>query len=179
MNEIWKEVPNFEGKYYISNTGKLKSIGGKFKKIHPDGYITDGCIDSLGYRVVTLGKPKIRYRVRMHSLVASLFIGTDKREVRMTVNHKDGNKLNNNADNLEWITAADNVRHAVRIGLFNIKGENHPRVKLTKENVIEMRRLRSEEKLTHEEIAKRFGVCRRQAGDVINGVNWGWLTNSI
>lgn len=179
MNEIWKEVPNFEGKYYISNTGKLKSIGGKFTKKCPFGYITEGCVEMIGYRVVALRKPGILVRARIHTLVANAFVKKPESKVRLTVNHIDGNKINNNADNLEWITSGDNVRHAVKIGLHNIKGEKHPHVKLTEEKVIEMRRLRFEEKLTHEEIAKRFGVCRRQAGDVINGVNWGWLTNPV
>lgn len=51
--------------------------------------------------------------------------------------------------------------------------------KLTNEQVIEMRRLRNEYGLTHQRIANMFGVCRRQASDVIRGVNWGWLKEGL
>lgn len=175
MDEVWKEIKGFEGKYYISNTGYLKSINGKYKLKFPDGYITNGCTDSTGYKCVTLRKPGILYKVRVHSLVGEYFVHKKESTKRLVINHKDGNKLNNHEGNLEWVTDYENVRHAVDTGLMNFKGENHHYAKLTKEKVIEMRRLRNEDKLTHEEIAKRFGVCRRQAGDVINGVNWGWL----
>jgi len=93
----------------------------------------------------------------------------------MTVNHKDGNKTNNYFENLEWIEARENCRHAVHIGLYDIKGEKHPNSKLTTSDVLHMRKLYFEDKKTQKEIGKLFGVCRRHAGDVINGVTWGWL----
>lgn len=142
----------------------------------PDGYLTFGCVDTLGYRVFVLRDRSKYHRSRSHTLVAKAFIPNP--ENKPQVNHKDGDKLNNHVSNLEWVTHAENSSHAVRIGLFNIKGENHPMSKLTKEQVVAMRLLRKKEGLSHQKIASMFGVCRRQAGDVINGVNWGWLNES-
>lgn len=176
MDEIWKEIAGWNGKYLISNFGRVKSIGGKYKLRYPDGYITLGCIDTLGYHVFILFRPGHKFRQRVHALVANAFL--EKPTHANCVNHKDGNKLNNHVDNLEWTTRGDNVRHAVKTGLLNIKGEKHPLRKLTEENVIEMRKMRKSGML-YEDIAKKFNVCRRQAGDVINGVNWGWLKEGL
>lgn len=171
--EIWRDVKGFEGKYFISNHGRLKSINGKYSKSKPDGYVTLGTIDCLNYRVMTLRDHGRVKRERTHRLVAEAF--HERIPGKNHVNHIDGDRLNNYYKNLEWCTHQENLSHAIKIGLFNTKGEKHFNSKLTKEKVLEMRRLRFEEKLTHQEIAEKFGVCRRQAGDVINGVNWGWL----
>lgn len=176
-NERWMPVKKWNGKYLISDHGRFKSIGGKYKKIHPDGYTTLGYFDTGGYKSICMRRPKKREYTRIHVLVAEHFIESPKRYE--CVNHLDGNKLNNHYLNLEKTTNRKNIQHAVEIGIFNIKGEKHPSVKLTEIQVIEMRRLRKEHKMTHEAIAAKFGVCRRQAGDVINGVNWGWLKDGL
>lgn len=179
MIEIWKDVVGWDGKYLISNQGRFKSIGGKYTKKFPDGYITLGSIGDVGYRMVTLRKPGVVFRVRIHTLVGEHFCVKPESSVKLFINHKDGNKLNNNDWNLEWCTPAENIKHAVETGLFDKKGEKHKNAKLTNEKVIEMRRLRSKEGWTHQKIADMFGVCRRQASDVINGVNWGWLKEGL
>ena len=55
------------------------------------------------------------------------------------------------------------------------RGSNHGMSKVNESTVLEMRRLRKEENWTHQKIADKFGLCRRQAGDIVNGINWGWL----
>lgn len=171
-NEIWIDVKGWDGKYLISNYGRLKSIDGKYSKIHPEGYITKGHKDTQGYKGATLRKPGTCFKTRIHVLVAEHFC--EKPDGSECVNHKDGNKHNNAASNLEWDTLAGNVGHAVETGLMDFKGEKHPQVKVSEEDVIDMRRMRRAG-ITHEQIGRIFGICRRQAGDVINGINWGWL----
>lgn len=170
--EEWKEIDGWAGKYLISNFGRMKSLGGKYSTKCPDGYITEGSIDVLGYRCITMRSPGRREQKRVHSLVASAFL--EKPSPLHCVNHKDGNKLNNHVDNLEWITKKENCLHAVRIGLHNLKGEHHPMAKLTEKDVLRMRKLRLDGQ-SYERLGKRFGVSRRQAADVVNGKNWGWL----
>ncbi len=170
--EVWKDVNGWNGKYQISNHGRLKSINGKFSISCPDGYVTLGTIDDKGYRAIQMRRPGYKERFRVHTLVGKHFIEKPIAEKRLVVNHKDGNKMNNYFKNLEWVTDAKNSEHAVKMGLFNLKGENHPHVKLTKE-------LRHKENWTHQKIADKFFISRRQAGDVINGINWGWLKEGL
>lgn len=177
--EVWKEVKEWNGKYLISNRGRFKSIGGKYKKRYPDGYITLGAIGYGGYRSVMLRKPGFLFQVRVHTLVAEHFCVKPVSSIKLFVNHLDGNKLNNNYWNLEWCTPAENVRHAVATGLHDLKGEKHPHAKLTIEKVIEMRILRNKLNWTYQRIANQYGVERRQASDVIRGVNWGWLKEGL
>lgn len=174
--EIWLPIKSWEGKYYISNHGRFKSIGGKYTLKYPDGYITYGFLETQGYKAVCLRSPGRVERDRIHVYVAEYFCKKIKGDE--CVNHLDGNKLNNYYKNLEWDTMDGNIKHAVATGLMDLKGENHPHVKLTREKVIQMRLLRKTG-LTHEKIGEMFGVCRRQAGDVINGVNWGWLKEGL
>lgn len=175
--EIWKEIEGYNGKYLISNHGRIKSFTHKVKKQFPDGYITLGSIDTTQYYAWRFGTSRFdRQTIRIHVLVATYF--KHKPENATCVNHIDGNRLNNHHSNVEWCTHAENIQHAVRTGLFDKKGEKHMNAKLNKQDVIEMRTLRKLG-LTHKEIGEKYGVCRRQAGDVINGVNWGWLKEGL
>lgn len=167
-NEIWLPVKNFESRFIISNYGRIISIGGR----HKGQKLLTPHLSKLGYYETQLRMKPLNRKVRVHTLVAETFL-IKPNEIDICVNHKDGNKLNNYVGNLEWISNGDNVKHAVRIGLFNIKGENHPNSKLTKEDVIKIRSLYPSN--THLQIAKMYGMCRRQIGDIINRKNWGWL----
>lgn len=174
MVEIWKKVNGFEARFEISNLGRLKSINGRNK----GEKILVAAIDGAGYRHTSLRMKPLNKSVRIHNLVAEHFC--EKEFPEMTwVNHDDGNKLNNNYTNLKWCTPLQNCQHAVLTGLLNIKGERHPQHKLTVEKVIEMRRLHKTGNYNHTQLGNMFGVCRRQAGDVINGVNWGWIKETV
>jgi len=177
--EQWKDIDGWEGKYQISNLGRFKSFGIKYSKKFPDGYITLGTIDTTGYRVIVMTHTRdFRHQERIHALVAKAFIPKPQSEERLVVNHIDGNQLNNCVENLEWCTHGDNLRHAIKIGLWNKKGTNHPLSKLTEEQVIDMRKMRKEGFL-YKEIAAKHGVNRRHAGDVVTGKNWGWLKEGL
>lgn len=107
--EIWKDIPNYEGMYQISNLGNVKSIykNGNTK------ILTGGI--KKGYRQVILVKNKKRKYASVHRLVAETFIPNPNNLPQ--VNHKDGNKSNNNVDNLEWCTQSENQIHAYKNGL--------------------------------------------------------------
>jgi len=111
--------------------------------------------------------------VRVHILVGEYFV-TKKNTDDTVINHLTGCKLFNYYKDLEWTTLRNNSIHAVDIGLHDIKGEKHHNAKLTKEDVIQMRSLRTSG-LIYKEIGSLFGVTRRHASDVVRGINWGWL----
>lgn len=102
MEEIWKDIPGYESLYQISNFGRVKSFreGTKFGK--QKEYILKPSLITSGYHVVTLYSKERREKHQVHRLVANAFL--DNPLNLPCVNHKDENKLNNRADNLEWCT---------------------------------------------------------------------------
>ena len=70
-------------------------------------------ICGAGYKTIHLYRNKKRYAKMIHRLVAETYL----ENINEQVNHIDGNKLNNNLENLEWVTASENLAHAVRTGL--------------------------------------------------------------
>lgn len=127
--EIWKDIKGFEGKYQVSNLGRVRCVGYDnvittarsqyTRNVSPK--IINGQINNFGYRCVELRKGN---RFQIHRLVAEAFISNP--ENKRTVNHKDGNKLNNSVCNLEWATYSENIQHAYDTGLKEgMIGENH------------------------------------------------------
>lgn len=111
--EIWKDIKGYEGKYEISNFGRVKS----HVKIGTPTYYKTPILSTPGYYIVCLSKDgKVPYSVGIHRLVAEAFVeNTDK--TKTEINHKDGNKLNNYYENLEWVTRKENNEHAIKSGL--------------------------------------------------------------
>nr|DAG76872.1 MAG TPA: homing endonuclease [Caudoviricetes sp.] len=114
-NEIWKPLVGYETEYLISSYGRLKSIKhGKSIILKPHINTRNGYVY---YLVSKNGKSK---NSRAHRLVALTFIPTSN--TKLQVNHKDGNKTNNRADNLEWCTQSENMIHAYKMGLEKPRG---------------------------------------------------------
>lgn len=105
--EIWKEVPdeNYKIYYEISNHGRIRNAETQ-KIIKP--------YKAGKYMVVSFKRPQLKLtRYSVHRLVACVFVeDPDDDPEKDVVNHKDGNKLNNHFQNLEWCTVQENVRHA-------------------------------------------------------------------
>jgi hypothetical protein len=127
MQEVWKDIPGYEGHYQVSTYGKVRSMNymghqgvvRELKQQHTyDGY----CRVSL----MMNGRKKC---ITTHILVAKTFIQNPKNKPQ--VNHIDGNKDNNSVNNLEWVTPEENIQHSIKTGLRHpeireyLSGGNH------------------------------------------------------
>lgn len=126
IEEIWKDVKDYEGLYQVSNLGNIRSVdriinhqydintGIKNKTRTIYGKLLKLYIGKTGYFQVTLSsqkrKPKVVY---IHRLVAQAFIPNPKNLPE--VNHKDENKLNNKVENLEWCTRDYNAKYSAKL----------------------------------------------------------------
>ena len=162
----------------MSNFGRIKTCehsiirkDGKPLSI-PERYI-EGSKDTKGYLQVELkkdGKRKIKF---IHRLVAEAFIENPQNKEQ--VNHKDGNKLNNYASNLEWVTCKENIHHAWENKLNKpVVGEKHKNHKLTEEAV---RYIKEHYKPRNREfgaraLAKKFNVSPYPVMQIIKGKGW-------
>lgn len=116
---IWKPIKSYSEFYEISSDGRVKSKDriifdkngirlrlNKSKEISP----------RIGlYKMVGLNKNRKQTQISIHRLVALHFIPNPDNKPQ--VNHKDGDKMNNNYWNLEWVTVSENIKHAFDIGL--------------------------------------------------------------
>lgn len=113
MEEIWKDIPKYENLYKISNFGKIKSLN--YNHTNKEKILKQN-VNSSNYYKITLSKNGERKNYYVHELVAKNFI--ENKENKKCVNHIDGNKLNNKASNLEWVTYKENTIHAYKNNLM-------------------------------------------------------------
>ena len=134
----WFDIKGYEGLYQINKNGEVRSLphytkfkngtsyhNGKLLKLHDNG---------KGYLKVDLCKDGKQKRFFIHRLVAGTFIENPNNYPQ--VNHINGNKKDNRVENLEWVSASTNVKHAVSMGLFHIT-EDKNLWKLTEEDALE------------------------------------------
>ncbi|AXF39877.1 HNH homing endonuclease [Bacillus phage vB_BthS_BMBphi] len=154
-----RKVINVEG-YLITSCGKVWSIeSGRFLiSSNANGYLKVGLTLSKG----------IQKNFMVHRLVAEAFIPNISN--KPFVNHLDGNKKNNDVNNLEWCTSRENNLHAREFGLIDNKGEKHPMVKLTDMDVISI--LKWKDLRTQQEVADEFKVSRVTVQGIWNGTKW-------
>lgn len=110
--ELWKPIDGFEDRYEISNLGRVRnSQRNRIRRCR---------VINRGYEEIKLAKNGKVQSFLVHRLVATAFC--ENPQGFEVVNHIDNNPLNNNANNLEWVTQKANVHHAAKIGVFKICG---------------------------------------------------------
>ena len=168
--EIWKDIDSFEGRYKVSNKGRVYSV--------VSDLIMKQCVKvNSGYKYVHLSGSKNK-SLYVHRLVAIKFVDNPKNYLE--VNHVDGNKFNNVFLNLKWVTRQENIDHSWATGLLtdeimanrkSNKGSNHGLSKLTESDIPQIRRLRNNGK-TVKEISFLFNVSIRTIYDILSGNRW-------
>ena len=112
--ETWKEITWTNGRYYVSDEGRVMTKNGIKKKPYDDSGIMRPAMHPAGYLKVNLFVDRKYHTCLVHNLVMSAFVGDSEGR---DVNHKNGIKTDNRLCNLEYCTRKENVDHAIRIGL--------------------------------------------------------------
>jgi hypothetical protein len=164
MNEIWKDIEEYEGLYKVSNLGRIASYKYKHKKIC-------SCNSKKAYPIVTLCKNLTYKKIRVHVLVAAAFIPNP--ENKKEVNHLNGIKTDNRVCNLEWVTPKENMIHCYKIGLRKgLKGEECGRSKLQYKDILSIRNEYNKGIVSQKELSLLYGVRREQISNIIRQVSW-------
>lgn len=162
----WRSVKGYEGIYEVSNDGRVRRIAGWSNKNngyrYPTGELKQNNVH--GYMRVALYKKGVPTRYSVHRLVASAFLKNPNNLPQ--VNHKDGNKGNNNVKNLEWVTQSQNMKHARDTGLYP---NDTPRMRRARsevgrktQNILKVRP-RKPVIVTTEKETMRFSSCKECA----------------
>ena len=147
--ELWKIIEDYNN-YEISNYGRVRSLN--YNRTNQVCIMINRKISS-GYLAAHLSKKGVSKNKLINRLVAIAFIPNP--ENKPFVNHINGIKTDNRVENLEWNTAKENTQHSFGTGLqISLKGEDHVRSKLTKVQVLEIRK----SNLKQIELAQLYGV---------------------
>lgn len=169
MREIYKNIVGYEGLYQVSNIGNVKSLPRIVKENFGGERTTKERIlkrriDNKGYDRVALYLNNKPLNYRVHRLVAMAFIFNKNKHPQ--INHKDGNKLNNSVNNLEWCTNTTNMDHAKRNGL-------RPK-KLLKSDVLMIKKLITKKHKVCD-LARQYKVSPSTICDIKSRRIWTWL----
>lgn len=182
--EEWRPVSGFIGLYEVSSEGRVRSLHRTIvrkdgKRLFIPGKILNAKPNNRGYPKVSMCHKGTAKEASVHSIVAAAFLpkppgpmGSKRGEYN--VNHKDGDKTNNCMENLEYITNLDNVIHARKTGLLDVRGTGNGRAKLDSDSV---RKIRTMYAQGHKqvELAAQFSICQTTISRVILRKGWGHI----
>lgn len=178
--EVWKDIPGYEGYYQASSLGRVKRIKGKvFRKatyrnratyiLRQEKLLSIKC-NNKGYPCTVLTRDGKERKVQVHRVVAFAFIPQIKGKPR--INHKNGVKIDNRIENLEWCSDKENRDHAVKNGWLDIKGERNGQAVLTEEKVLAIRSEYKKGGITYRKIMNKYNVSYSTVYRVLKSIYW-------
>ena len=170
--EIWKDIPGYEGFYQVSNCGRVRSVTHII-------VMRNGCMRTIYSKLLILHEGgankylqaylhrdgKVQNHL-VHRLVAKMFIGNIAEGYE--VNHKNANVQDNHVDNLEIVTHQENINHSIRNNLFKAYGENHYKSKITNKQADEIRLRYKEGGITQKELGKLYGLPQTSVFKIVH-----------
>jgi hypothetical protein len=159
--EVWQNIPGYEGLYRVSTMGRVWSFR-KSRMLKPSPH-------RRGYVQVTLsGKDGSQETIEIHKIVMRTF---DINPGNAEINHINGDKTDARLSNLEYVTHIENVHHARDVlGVFI--GERNPKAKFTDDQIREIRTLYAVGNLTQKAIAARYNTTQQRIHDIVTRKNW-------
>jgi hypothetical protein len=158
--EYWQDVSGSQGQYIVSSMGRVKN---------KSGHILRPCKNKMdGYWYLVLkGRSE-----KLHRIVATEFAPNP--ENKKYVDHKHGDKDDNRASELRWVTFQENIDNAWETGAYNFKGSNSTSSILTDNQVMKIKKMISDG-ITCKNIQKEFGTTIWAIYDIKQGRTWGHL----
>lgn len=169
-DEIFLPVPGYEGKYEVSNMGRVKSFfegAGRKRTVGFAGKILKETYAGAGYPTVQLTNNGQKVKHYIHALVLSAFVGP--RPQGMVCCHNNSNKEDNRLINLRYDTVWGNADAAVKLG--SVKGQKNGVAKLTDEDVLSIRRLRAQG-ASLKVLANAYGVTESTVSEIVRHLRW-------
>jgi hypothetical protein len=158
--ETWRKIVVDGHAFEVSDHGRIKSAR---------GFILSACQARHGYLEVAQQISGKRKKFRVHRLVGMAFCeGYDS---SLSIDHINGNKLDNRPENLEWVSLSENSRRGWETGMVNLRGENQPNSKLTSKQVYYIRKL-LKQGVTQHALAIITGMSDRAIQKIKNGETW-------
>ena len=153
--EEWRDIAGYKGIYQVSTFGRVKSFWkSKAKILKP-------ALDMSGYLYLGLKRNGQNHNFKIHRLVAEAFLSNV--EANHEVNHKDTHKLNDYVGNLEWVTHAENMKHAAKAGALKA-GEERYGALLKNRDIIYIRE--NPDGLSMNQLAEKLGVSPAKISEV-------------
>ena len=171
IQEQWFPIPGYEGFYSISNHNRVRRDIDGLKNTKAGRILKLSTTTPNGYLRVHLCKNGLKETILIHRIIALIFIGPCPKGKQ--INHKDGNKLNNNLENLEYCTPSENAIHSYNVlGKQAARGERVNTAKLTEKQVIEIRQRYIQENISQRELGVIYGVKQGPINKIISRKTW-------
>jgi hypothetical protein len=164
--ENWRDIEGYEGFYQVSDLGNVRRIGRAKGSVV--GAMLKPFTSTHGYLVVGLCREKISKKFSVHRLVLSAF--TENKGKNLDVRHKDGTRINNKLENLEWGTRSENMQDAAKHGRTN-RGLKNFSNKLSENDVLSIR----DDGRSHSAIARSYDINPSVVSRIKSRKAWGWL----
>lgn len=173
-NEVWKDIPYYEGYYQASNLGRIRSLDRHVKKwnglkLHRGKMLLPRICKKSNKFCISLSKNGEGMGIQLSRSILLAFVGPCPKGMECC--HNDGNSLNNRVENLRWDTPKNNQKDRIKHGTYQY-GEKNKSAKLLNNDIFNIREMYATGKYTQREIARIYHLSPVTIFDIVHRKNW-------